>query len=94
MATDDAAPWTSIIEGRLPAPCLDGRRCEAVLLSEAPAPDFRVARPASDLELTIVGRGTLDHAVPFGLLEQRGPIGETAAGGTYRLVRPVRPSCW
>ena len=82
VAVDDPAAWTTLTEGRLPAPCIDGRRCEAVLLSESrPDPALTVARPAADLELTIVGRGLLDPAVPFGDLDQRGPFGPRPIGG-------------
>jgi hypothetical protein len=76
VAVDDPAPLTTLVEGRLPAPC-DGRHCEAVLLSEtAPDPPITIFRPATGLELTVVGRGLLDRAVPFGALDQRGPFGE------------------
>jgi hypothetical protein len=76
VAVDDPAPITTLVEGRLPAPC-DGRHCEAVLLSEtAPNPPIAIFDPADGLELTIVGRGLLDPAVPFGQLDQRGPFGE------------------
>jgi hypothetical protein len=76
VAVDDPAPISTLVEGRLPAPC-DGQRCEAVLLSEtAPNPPIAIFDPADGLELTIVGRGLLDPAVPFGQLDQRGPFGE------------------
>ena len=29
VAVDDPSPWLTLLEGRLPAPCVDGRRCEA-----------------------------------------------------------------
>ncbi len=35
-AVDDPAAWLRLAEGRMPAPCVDGMRCEAVLLSETP----------------------------------------------------------
>ncbi len=92
VAVDDPRPWTSLIEGRLPAPCIDGLRCEAVLLSETVlGGDITVARPAPGMELTIVGRGLIDPAVPFGLLDQRGPVGEREGGGTYQTgdARPA-----
>lgn len=76
VAVDQPEPLTTLVEGRLPAPC-DGRRCEAVLLSEtAPSPAISVLQPAAGLDLTIVGRGLLDPAVPFGALDQHGPFGE------------------
>jgi hypothetical protein len=82
VAVDDPETWLTLTEGRLPAPCVDGRRCEAVLLSESrPDQGFSVARPAPDLELTIVGRGLLDPAVPFSDLDQRGPFGPRPIGG-------------
>ncbi len=82
VGVDGPAEWLTLTEGRLPAPCVDGRRCEAVLLSESrPDPAFTVAKPAADLELTIVGRGLLDPAVPFGDLDQRGPFGPRPIGG-------------
>ncbi len=85
LAVDDPEPWTRLIEGRLPAPCVDGQHCEAVLLSEAPVLDGGVVlNPVPGLELTVVGRGLVDDAVPFGLLDQRGPIGERPSGGTYQ----------
>ena len=50
--------------------------------------DFATARPAADLRLTIVGRGIIDPAVPFGALDQRGPFGEmTIGGGDYQTGR-------
>ena len=76
VAVDEPDGLTSLVEGRMPAPC-DGGRCEAVLLSEtAPSPAITVFHPAAGLELTVVGRGMLDPAVPFGALDQRGPFGE------------------
>lgn len=76
VAVDQPEPLTTLIEGRLPAPC-DGRQCEAILLSEtAPNPAITDFHPAAGLELIIVGRGLLDPAVPFGSLDQRGPFGE------------------
>lgn len=89
VAVDDPAAWLTLTEGRLPARCVDGRRCEAVLLSESrPDPAFNVAHPAADLELTIVGRGLLDPAVPFGDLDQRGPFGpRPVGGGEYQIGR-------
>lgn len=89
IGVDEPAPLVQVVEGRLPAPCVDGRVCEALLLSEtAPAFDFTTARPAADLELRIVGRGLIDPAVPFGGLDQRGPFGEiTVGGGEYQTGR-------
>lgn len=89
VAVDDPARWMTLREGRLPARCVDGRRCDAVLLSESrPDPAFNVARPAPDLELAIVGRGLLDPAVPFGDLDQRGPFGpRPVGGGEYQISR-------
>ena len=90
VAVDDPAAWTTLIDGRLPAPCIDGARCEAVLLSAAapdPDLDFTVARPAGDLAFTIVGRGQIDQAVPFGDLDQRGPFGDRPGGGEYQTGR-------
>lgn len=85
LAVDDAGPWTRLIEGRLPAPCLDGLRCEAILLSKNPFPDSdAIARPVPGLELTVVGRGLIDDAIPFGRLDQGGPIGDRPSGGTYQ----------
>ena len=87
-AVDDPGPWLRLSEGRLPAPCLDGVRCEAVLLAEEPpGSDLRVAVPADGMELTIVGRGQLDPAVPFGDLDQRGPVGDAPGGGQYQTSR-------
>ncbi|MEO5885517.1 MAG: FtsX-like permease family protein [Candidatus Limnocylindrales bacterium] len=88
VGVDDPAALTILSEGRMPAPCLDGARCEAVLLALDP-PDFAfdVARPSADLELTIVGRGQLDAAVPFGDLDQRGPFGSEPGGGQYQTER-------
>lgn len=87
-AIDDPAPWLHLEEGRLPAPCVDGIRCEAVLLAEA-APDipFTTAVPAEGMALTIVGRGQLDPAIPFGDLDQRGPFGSEPGGGQYQTER-------
>ena len=46
------------------------------------------AHPSADLRLTIVGRGIIDPAVPFGDLDQRGPFGEaTIGGGDYQTGR-------
>jgi FtsX-like permease family protein len=89
VGVDQPEPLVALFDGRLPRPCIDGRRCEALLLSEvAPDFDFRVARPAPDLELEIVGRGVIDPAVPFGALDQRGPFGEiTIGGGDYQTGR-------
>ena len=84
LAVDDAEPWTRLIEGRFPQPCLDGQRCEAILLSEAPVLGGEVLQPVPGLELTLVGRGLLDDAIPFGALDQRGPVGERVSGGTYQ----------
>jgi hypothetical protein len=88
VAVDGPAPWLAIIEGRAPAPCLDGVRCEAILLSEDPAPTgFDEANPAPGLALTIVGRGRLDAAIPFDDLDQRGPFGDRKSGGDYQTER-------
>lgn len=88
VAVDDPRPWTTLIQGRLPAPCIDGRRCEAVLLAEDPGEvPLAVARPAPDLEFTIVGRGQIDQAVPFGDIDQRGPFGSEPGGGQYQTGR-------
>lgn len=89
VGVDDPAPLVTLVEGRLPARCVDGRACEALLLSETkPGFDFSTARPAPDLDLTIVGRGVIDPAVPFGALDQRGPFGEiTIGGGDYQTGR-------
>ncbi|MBA2374472.1 MAG: ABC transporter permease, partial [Chloroflexi bacterium] len=92
VAMDDPAPWTTVIEGRLPAACLDGVRCEAILLSgTALDPAVVAAHPSGNMELTIVGRGLIDAAVPFGELDQRGPVGERIGGGTYQTgeARPA-----
>ena len=87
-AVDDPGPWLELSEGRLPAPCVDGLACEAVLLSRDPAPDgFDVAVPTEGMALTIVGRGQLDPAVPFGDLDQRGPVGDEPGGGQYQTSR-------
>jgi hypothetical protein len=89
VGVDRPGPLVTVVEGRLPSPCVDGRACEAILLSEtAPEFDFSTARPAPDLALTIVGRGVIDPAVPFGELDQRGPFGEmTIGGGDYQTGR-------
>ena len=82
VAVDDPDTLVTLIEGRLPEHCSTGDRCEAILLSEsAPDFDFPIARPAPDLELTIVGRGVIHPAVPFGDLDQRGPFGSRPVGG-------------
>jgi hypothetical protein len=82
VAVDDPASLVTLTEGRLPAHCVDGARCEALLLSEVPAdPEFIVARPAPGVELTIVGRGLIDPAVPFGDIDQRGAFGQKQVGG-------------
>ncbi len=79
VAIDDPAPWTTVLDGRLPAPCTP-IRCEALLASEVPPPDgFSVARPTEGLELPIVGRGLLHPAIPFESLDQAGPAGERPA---------------
>lgn len=76
VAVDAPEPLTTLVEGRLPAPC-DGQRCEAILLSEtAPDPPLTSFEPAPGLQLTVVGRGLLDPTVPFGPLDQSGPFGE------------------
>lgn len=88
IAVDDPGPWTTLIQGRLPAPCIDGRRCEAVLLALDPGEvPLTVAHPAPDLEFTIVGRGQIDAAVPFGGIDQRGPYGSEPGGGQYQTGR-------
>lgn len=89
VGVDDPGPLVTLVDGRLPKPCVDGRACEALLLSETePEFDFSTARPAPDLDLTIVGRGVMDPAVPFGALDQRGPFGEiTIGGGDYQTGR-------
>jgi hypothetical protein len=85
---DDPGPWLELAEGRLPAKCVDGVRCEAILLSRDPAPaGFEVAVPTEGMALTIVGRGQLDPAVPFGDLDQRGPVGDEPGGGQYQTTR-------
>lgn len=88
VAVDDPGPWTTLVEGRLPAPCLDGVRCEAVLLAEDPGVvPLAEAHPAPDLRFTIVGRGLIDRAIPFGDLDQRGPFGDEPGGGQYQTGR-------
>ena len=89
VAVDQPDPLVSVVQGRLPRPCADGSACEAMLLSETePDFDFTSARPAPNLHLTIVGRGIIDPAVPFGDLDQRGPFGEaTIGGGDYQTGR-------
>jgi hypothetical protein len=89
IGVDDPGPLVTLVDGRLPRPCGDGRSCEALLLSETePGFDFSTARPAPDLDLAIVGRGVMDQAVPFGSLDQRGPFGEiTIGGGDYQTGR-------
>ncbi len=88
VAVDDPGAWTTLVEGRLPSPCVDGASCEAVLLAQdAPTFDFAVARPAEGLALTIVGRGQIDAAVPFGQLDQRGPFGDRVSGQDYQTTR-------
>ncbi|HUP54200.1 MAG TPA: FtsX-like permease family protein, partial [Methylomirabilota bacterium] len=79
VAIDDPGPWTTVLDGRLPAPCTPSR-CEALLASESPAPDgFDVARPTEALQLPIVGRGLLHPAIPFESLDQAGAAGERPA---------------
>lgn len=88
VAVDDPGRWTTLIQGRLPAPCIDGRRCEAVMLAQDPGEvPLAVAHPAPDLEFTIVGRGQIDAAVPFGDIDQRGPYGSEPGGGQYQTGR-------
>jgi FtsX-like permease family protein len=89
VAVDKPDPLITILDGRLPKPCVDGTACEAILLSETkPDGDFSAAHPADDLRLTIVGRGVIDPAVPFGDLDQRGPFGDaTIGGGDYQTGR-------
>ena len=89
VGVDEPKPLVTLVDGRLPAPCDDGKACEAILLSETkPDFDFTTAHPAPDLRLTIVGRGIMDPAVPFGELDQRGPFGEiTIGGGDYQTGR-------
>ena len=89
VAVDDPTAWVKLTEGRLPTQCTDAAACEAILLSEVPAdPDFRVARPAPGVELSIVGRGLIDPAVPFGDLDQRGAFGQQTIGaGDYQTGR-------
>ncbi len=79
VAVDEPGPWTTILDGRLPAPCTP-QRCEALLASEVAAPPgFVSGHPAEGLELPIVGRGLLDPAVPFERLDQSGAAGERPA---------------
>src|SRR6185295_18946929 len=89
VAVDQPEPLVTMVDGRLPKPCADGTACEAMLLSETePDVDFATAHPSADLQLTIVGRGIIDPAVPFGDLDQRGPFGEaTIGGGDYQTGR-------
>ncbi len=89
VAVDQPDPLVRVVDGRLPRPCADGTACEAMLLSETePDVDFSTAHPSADLQLTIVGRGIIDPAVPFGDLDQRGPFGEaTIGGGDYQTGR-------
>lgn len=89
VAVDQPDPLVRVVDGRLPRPCADGTACEAMLLSETePDVDFATAHPSADLRLTIVGRGIIDPAVPFGDLDQRGPFGEaTIGGGDYQTGR-------
>ncbi|HYH93759.1 MAG TPA: FtsX-like permease family protein [Candidatus Saccharimonadales bacterium] len=87
-AIDGPQPWVQVLEGRLPAPCIDGLTCEAMLLSETPLdPAFDVAVPAEGARFTIVGRGQVDAAVPFGVIDQRGPVGDEPGGGQYQTER-------
>ena len=46
-----------------------------------------MAIPTEGMALTIVGRGQLDPAVPFGDLDQRGPVGDEPGGGQYQTSR-------
>lgn len=79
VAIDDPGPWTTVLEGRLPAPCTPDR-CEALLASKTVGPaGFDTARPTAALSLPIVGRGLIDPAVPFEGLDQSGPVGERPA---------------
>ena len=89
VAVDQPDPLVSVVEGRLPKPCVDHSVCEAMLLSETePDFDFTSARPAPNLALKIVGRGIIDPAVPFGDLDQRGAFGEATIGaGDYQTGR-------
>ncbi|MFL5685902.1 MAG: FtsX-like permease family protein [Chloroflexota bacterium] len=89
VAVDQPEPLVTIVQGRLPKPCVDHSACEAMLLSETePDFDFTSAQPAPNLDLAIVGRGIIDPAVPFGDLDQRGAFGEiTIGGGDYQTGR-------
>ena len=89
VGVDKPDPLVTILDGRLPRSCVDGTACEAMLLSEtAPDVDFSAAHPSEDLRLTVVGRGVIDPAVPFGDVDQRGPFGEaTIGGGDYQTGR-------
>jgi hypothetical protein len=89
VAVDQPDPLVSVVQGGCPDRAADGSACEAMLLSETePDFDFTSARPAPNLHLTIVGRGIIDPAVPFGDLDQRGPFGRaTIGGGDYQTGR-------
>ena len=64
VAVDKPDPLVTVIQGRLPKPCVDHTACEAFLLSETePDFDFSAARPSANLDLKIVGRGVIDPAV-------------------------------
>ncbi|MCI0581518.1 MAG: hypothetical protein L0227_01260 [Chloroflexi bacterium] len=73
VAVDGVEAWTTLVEGRAPASC-DGIACEAVLLSVVAAPaDLPEVLHIGNLEVRIVGRGTLASPVPLGHLDERGP---------------------
>ncbi len=88
IAVDDPEQWLQLTDGRAPARCLDGNRCEAVLLAtDLPDVGFSTAQPAPGVELAIVGHGQLDAVVPFGDIDQRGPFGSDPRGGDYQTGR-------
>lgn len=89
VAVDRPDPLITLIDGRLPKPCVEGTTCEAILLSETPPNvPFTEAHPSPDLHFAVVGRGIIDRAVPFGDLDQSGPFGDaTIGGGDYQTGR-------
>ncbi|HEX8025607.1 MAG TPA: hypothetical protein VF484_05350, partial [Candidatus Limnocylindrales bacterium] len=73
VAVDGPAATVDLAEGRLPGAC-DGHACEAILLSAAATPaDLPATVHIAGLQLTIVGRGTLNTSIPLSTLDQRGP---------------------
>lgn len=76
LALDDVDHWVSLVDGRLPAPCTGGQRCEAVAVNQpfhiGSQPPTTVS-VVGDIELDVVGTVELSDAFP---LELPGTAGE------------------